>query len=749
MKANKCKKFFWIIIISSGLILFLITSFNTEVVAKETDEYINDLNADDWMVRRDAAKKLGENKVKAAVSNLISILDDKRWEVRSAAVRSLGQIGDEEVATEILKKAKDPHENVRSSALTAIENIGVDAFVSEELLDKMEELLEGNEIEIQNKAAKILGLMGSEARSVLPHLIEFMKESKSIGVSREISKISSDNIVDDIKKIVISEEIEMDRRLVATKSLSSLVSIKHLLPLKIEIRQIIKTLIYILNGEEKYLQILAIRQLGEFGSRAYMAFPDLQKKAKSDHKIIKKEAIKSIQKIQLAKIKSNNKEKFKYDMGVGTKKEGYLQVDEKTDYNFERGFGWESIDNIISEERGGSDKLKKDFCYKKETISFKQDLLNGEYKVKIITGDYENRQERMDIFAEKKYQGIVSTAKAGEFIEKEFKVDVLDNQLNIEVKGENIRINGIEIIRDKIFVDSLEELADYASHDNNYIKMKPGVYQLDQHKYVNDLDSFFEFTGNENIYDLSNVRIEFDTDLRDKHNPPIHTPEFVMSGNNNTLKGLTIENTGNGTSSGGNVLSILGNDNRVENVTLHVQGSFPYGYGDLLGKGGNPLVSLQKHSGMRIAGDNNRILNGEIYMRSFGHGFYIQDGASNTYFENCYVEGQMRATDKMLLEESGPAYEVDFSSVWRNREGTNKILPGYMKSLSEDGFRTYGGTGKITFINCKAKNMRAGWELRTGNAYLENCESTGNERGFWIGENSTVVKSRGDARYGP
>ena len=36
-----------------------------------------------------------------------------------------------------------------------------------------------------------------------------------------------------------------------------------------------------------------------------------------------------------------------------------------------------------------------------------------------------------------------------------------------------------------------------------------------------------------------------------------------------------------------------------------------------------------------------------------------------------------------------------------------------MKSLAEDGFRTYGQVKNLTFIHCTAKNMRGGFELRT------------------------------------
>ena len=64
-------------------------------------------------------------------------------------------------------------------------------------------------------------------------------------------------------------------------------------------------------------------------------------------------------------------------------------------------------------------------------------------------------------------------------------------------------------------------------------------------------------------------------------------------------------------------------------------------------------------------------------MRSFGHAFFIQ-GGDNTYFEECYAEGEIRPTDQMLAESSGPAFENDFASVYRTYQGKKTIPSGYM-----------------------------------------------------------------------
>lgn len=310
---------------------------------------------------------------------------------------------------------------------------------------------------------------------------------------------------------------------------------------------------------------------------------------------------------------------------------------------------------------------------------------------------------------------------------------------------------------ERIPIESLKELDCYAAKSGNTIEMKPGVYKLVDYISLEEIAQrreasdwhFIEFRGSDNVFDLTGVTIEVDTTLRSALRAPVHNPEFLVSGDGNVIKGVTITNIGEGTSSGGNILSIRGDGNTLHEATFHVRGSKPYGYGDLMGKGGRGLMGLRKHSGVQITGNKTRVIGSRLYMQSFGHGFYIQNGATDTQLEDCYVEGEMRRTDDMLAETSGPLCELGFRMVYRNRKGERRIAPGYMKSLAEDAFRTYAGVRGVTLINCTSKNMRAGYELRNSSPVLENCVAIGNERGFWVGDNAVIRDSRGDAKYGP
>ena len=324
-------------------------------------------------------------------------------------------------------------------------------------------------------------------------------------------------------------------------------------------------------------------------------------------------------------------------------------------------------------------------------------------------------------------------------------------------KLQNIFILGLVFISnfmnaDEVKINSVKELADYASQSGNVITMSPGVYQLTDYLSFDSMIKrherkefqFITFSGSNNVFNLEGVELEVDNSLRESLNAPLHNSEFLITGNKNILKGLTIRYKGNGIALGAAAFVAGGEDNILKNIELHVNGSFPYGYGDYLGKGKKSIVKHKKHSGILITGINTKLYGCKVFMRSLGHAFFIQ-GGDNTYFKDCYAEGQIRATNEMLAETSGPAFDNNFASIYRNYDGEKKIPSNYMKSLNECGFRTYS-TGKVTAINCVAKNMRVGFAL--AKVSLKNCEAINCERGYYL--NKAVTKNcRGDAKYGP
>lgn len=315
---------------------------------------------------------------------------------------------------------------------------------------------------------------------------------------------------------------------------------------------------------------------------------------------------------------------------------------------------------------------------------------------------------------------------------------------------------------------NLAQLAEVAARDGQNVKLLPGVYRLADYltddvlaeiragvdrKQSRPPVPMFVFRGNSNRFDLREVTIEIDTRLYRKVPPGGYTRCLIIAGSNNWFNGLTIRNTGPNQGSGGNTISVAGAGNTLENITLHVHGSFPYGYGDLLGKGGPNLLPLQKQSGIQILGNGSVLRRCRVFSRAFGHCFYIQVG-TDILLEDCHAEGAMRPTSDMLRDTNGPAFNLGFKSVYENRDGRYLITPGYMKSLSEDGFRTYGNAGRVTLINCTAINTRAGFEIGAPDnspvkTLLQNCVARGCERAYLLGSHTIVRQCRGDARYGP
>ncbi|XMO85355.1 GDSL-type esterase/lipase family protein [Algibacter sp. AS12] len=327
-----------------------------------------------------------------------------------------------------------------------------------------------------------------------------------------------------------------------------------------------------------------------------------------------------------------------------------------------------------------------------------------------------------------------------------------------------------EIVSDTIFINSVEKLAKYAGKDNVLVKMKPGEYtinsikigKLSVFKYGENnkrkgdfsIGSLIHFSGNNSQYFLTGVSLNIDGELH-RNYAKSEFSEFLVSGNNNYIEGLKGKDVGHVVPANRvQMLRVMGDDNTIKNADLYVQGSSPYGYGHLLGKGKKALAPLHKHSVLLVEGTNTKLLGCKVVTHAYGHGIFMQ-GAVNTLLQDCYVEGKMRATNDMLAETSGLAFNAGFKSDYP----PGKILPNEIKSLSEDGIRAYpaGGlngrkTKGITVINCTVKNMRSGFDF---SASLPPVKITGStaigcqEKGFSLNSGGVIESSKGDALYGP
>ncbi len=378
------------------------------------------------------------------------------------------------------------------------------------------------------------------------------------------------------------------------------------------------------------------------------------------------------------------------------------------------------------------------------------------------------------------HRAMTEKARVEAHRERNFNFDKKDSLMN----SKKLLLSGLTVFAailaiapamavEEVTIDSIEELAEYAGKSGNHVRMERGLYHMSDYftpekisqmnQRINKAEGrtdkreaaeFISFNGDDNVFDLRGVTLEFETEkLREPLEQIQHTPEFVMRGNNNVLKGVSIINTGNGTSNHGNVFTMSGNSNTLRDCKLAVRGS-PYGFGLLL------RGHSDKHSGLRITGDGNRFIGVEVHTRSLGHGYFLQQGSDNetpknNYFENCLVQGEVRAHSEMLadLDDPDSGYEKEYGLDITKEERENlkeKLTPGRVTPLCEDGFRFYDA-GETTFINCRAENMRRGFMVEFGGpVYMEGCVGVGNaSTNFTLGQSDGDVMKNcaGDAKY--
>ncbi|MBP0905813.1 carbohydrate-binding protein [Mariniflexile gromovii] len=312
-------------------------------------------------------------------------------------------------------------------------------------------------------------------------------------------------------------------------------------------------------------------------------------------------------------------------------------------------------------------------------------------------------------------------------------------------------------------VNSLSELIGYLDDDNVNVVMNPGTYTITTAEVQSGVygpNPVLEFSGNNSTYDFTGVTFQFETGIFALYGWNVIMMEIQVSGNNNTLRNLTMTNLGglqDKPDRGGTNLVVDGQDNLIENFYMTVKGSYPYGYGDAFGKGGPYTIKPFKRCAILVRGNRNHVKGCTIIHRAYGHAIYMQ-GADEPIIEGCYIEGEVRKTDDMLAETSGPAYDIDFMTAWGY-----KLPAGYMMSLGEDGIRTYASgdtkingsyinqnTSDVTILDCTVKYMRTGVSLALGSGtrYIEGCTVLGCEEAY----TSTVasfINCSADVTYGP
>lgn len=333
-------------------------------------------------------------------------------------------------------------------------------------------------------------------------------------------------------------------------------------------------------------------------------------------------------------------------------------------------------------------------------------------------------------------------------------------------------------------VHSLDELQSAMEGNDGHYKLAPGTYVATGYEMaswvVEERPAVLALTGNNNTIDLTDATIEVPTAMMraEGHVDGENTTLFIH-GDGNTVIGGTIVNTYNNpryenfnlidftaynedhdnfARNGGMAVHVLGEGTTLKDNTIMVRGSFPFGYGEIFGKGAGSTFGLSKHAGILVNADDTVIDGLDLDVQAFGHGIFIQ-GADNTVIRNSHVEGLVRLGADMLAE--GPGSLPDRADYKVTMDGLDEpIEADRMYSMAEDGIRAYSWgftkdgsyvrTGHVAVYDTWVENMRGGVALALADsAHVERVEARGNQTGFALPSNGTAVDSKADAAYGP
>lgn len=133
----------------------------------------------------------------------------------------------------------------------------------------------------------------------------------------------------------------------------------------------------------------------------------------------------------------------RFDFGAGALADGYIRVTASTAYSSELKYGFTDISKVSMDDRATTDALRSDFALPQDT-SFNVDMPNGDYTVSLIAGDSTDSSE-IAIQAETIQKVQLTSKAAGQFLEMDFDIALVDGQLNLLFTGTAPKINALVI----------------------------------------------------------------------------------------------------------------------------------------------------------------------------------------------------------------------------------------------------------------------------------------------------------------
>ncbi|MCX2781270.1 discoidin domain-containing protein [Microbulbifer thermotolerans] len=335
--------------------------------------------------------------------------------------------------------------------------------------------------------------------------------------------------------------------------------------------------------------------------------------------------------------------------------------------------------------------------------------------------------------------------------------------------------------REYTVINNLDELKSAMNNSGQHLRMRRGTYVADE--LISGENIVFKFEGDDNYLDMTGVTVQVPTALlASMSRTPVHSHvTYSIVGNGNIIVNGTFENIyPNGqhdvTDFGEHnddshsdywparqmtEFKIWGDNNELRGNNIIIRGSYPYGYGDMFGKGSGSVVYLRKHAGINVIGDNTVIDGVDLTVLAFGHGIFMQ-GADNTVIRNSRVEGVLRLGADMYKDGAN-----SLPAQWNYEQQSPDwyvgipIVKDRMYNLTEDGIRAYSSgtkydgsvvnTGSVYVENTIVDKMRNCFALVAASyAELHNVEATRcAENGYSLPSYGVVTNSRGDWAYAP
>lgn len=136
---------------------------------------------------------------------------------------------------------------------------------------------------------------------------------------------------------------------------------------------------------------------------------------------------------------------YPFDFGSGVLASGYIGVGATSAYSSALKYGFADITKVGAKDRGTADPLKSDFVTPVGT-SFVVDLPNGDYAIALVSGD-EVEATQTAVKVESISKVLLTDKPAGEYLEINFEIALVDGQLNFEFSGNAPKINSLVITR--------------------------------------------------------------------------------------------------------------------------------------------------------------------------------------------------------------------------------------------------------------------------------------------------------------